>query len=54
MLSNSVTGETLMRVVSRIEGSERGTEAKPEWQAVEGAFYEWADRMLTFLDSFKE
>jgi hypothetical protein len=54
IFSDAVTGETLMRVVSRIEGSAQGKEAKPEWQAVEGAFYEWADRLLTFLDSFKE
>ena len=54
ILSDAQTGETLMRVVSRVEGSERGKEASPEWQAVEGAFYEWADRMLTFFDSFKE
>ena len=54
ILSDAQTGETLMRVVSRVEGSKRGKDAKPEWQAVEGAFYEWADRMLTFFDSFKE
>lgn len=54
IFSDALTGETLMRIVSRIEGSGRGEDAKPEWQAVEGAFYEWADRLLTFLDSFKE
>lgn len=54
VFSDSRTGEVLLRVVSRIEGSERGEVAKPEWQAVEGAFREWADRLLTFLDSFKE
>lgn len=54
MFSDAVTGETLLRVVSRIEGSKQGKEAKPEWQAVEGAFYEWANRMLTFFDSYEK
>ncbi|MHC4938284.1 MAG: DUF3313 domain-containing protein [Planctomycetota bacterium] len=46
------TNEVLCAGVSRIEGSERGKEAKREWQAVEGAFYEWADRLLEFMDSY--
>jgi len=54
MLVDAQSGETLLRLVSRIEGSKRGEVAKPEWQAVEGAFREWADRMLVFLDSFQE
>ena len=54
VFSDAQTGEVLMRIVSRIEGSGRGEVAKPEWRAVEGAFYEWADRLLTFLDAFKE
>ena len=46
------SGEILCAGVSRIEGSERGKgEAKEEWSAVEGAFYEWADRLLEFMDS---
>jgi len=54
VFSDAKTGEVLLRIVSRIEGSERGEVAKPEWRAVEGAFREWADRLLTFLDSFRE
>lgn len=53
MFVDAESGETLMRVVSRIEGSGRGQEAKPEWQAVEGAFHEWADRLLTFFDTWE-
>ena len=47
------TNEILCAAVSRIEGSKRGREAKDEWQAVEGAFYEWADRLLGFMDSHR-
>lgn len=51
---DSQSGEVLCAAVSRIEGSERGMEAKEEWKAVEGAFHEWADRLLTFMDSHHE
>lgn len=54
MFTDGVTGETLMRVVSRIEGSKEGKEASAEWQAVEGAFREWAQRMLTFFDTYEK
>ena len=53
MFVDAVSGETLMRVVSRIEGSKEGKEASPKWQAVEGAFHEWANRMLTFFDTWE-
>ena len=46
------TNELLCAAVSRIEGSKRGIQAKNEWKAVEGAFYEWADRLLDFMDSY--
>ncbi len=48
----SRTNEVLCAAVSRIEGSARGIEAKNEWKAVEGAFYEWSDRLLEFMDSY--
>jgi len=49
---DSRTNEVLCAAVSRIEGSARGIEAKDEWKAVEGAFYEWSDRLLEFMDSY--
>jgi hypothetical protein len=49
---DSRTNEVLCAAVSRIEGSARGVEAKDEWKAVEGAFYEWSDRLLEFMDSY--
>lgn len=51
---DALSGEVLCAAVSRIEGSERGEEAKEEWKAVEGAFREWADRLVTFMDSHHE
>jgi hypothetical protein len=52
---DSRTDEVLCAAVSRIEGSEKGKgEAKDEWKAVEGAFYEWADRLIGFMDSYQE
>lgn len=49
-LRDAETGELFVTFVSRIEGSTRGTEAKEEWRPVEGAFREWADRLLDFLE----
>jgi hypothetical protein len=49
---DAVTGEVLVAFVSRIEGSTRGEVAKEEWKPVEGAFREWADRLLDFLDLY--
>lgn len=51
---DSRTNEVLCAAVSRIEGSERGKEAEDEWKAVEGAFYEWADRLIGFMDSYHQ
>jgi hypothetical protein len=52
---DSVTGDSLLMVVSRIQGSDRGSaDVDAEWKPVEGAFREWADRLLDYLDSFKE
>jgi len=53
MFIDAASGETVMRVVSRIEGSKEGKEASPKWQAVEGAFRQWANRLLTFLDTWE-
>ena len=51
---DSRSGEVLCAAMSRIVGSERGKDAKEEWKAVEGAFHEWADRLLNFMDSHHE
>jgi len=51
---DSLTNEVLCAAVSRILGSERGKEASEQWQAVEGAFHEWAERLLDFMDSHHE
>ena len=53
-LVDSRTGERLLAFVDRIEGSARGTEAEAEWRPVEGAFREWADALLDFLDHWEE
>jgi hypothetical protein len=49
-IKDAVTSEILVTFVSRIEGSTRGETAKEEWRPVEGAFREWADRLLDFLE----
>jgi hypothetical protein len=52
---DSVSGEVLVEAASRVLGNVKGPgTAPPEWRPVEGAFYEWANRILDFLDSFKE
>ena len=48
------TGETLAMGIDRIEGSTRGEVAEDEWKPVEGAFREWADQLLDFVDSYHE
>ncbi len=54
-LLDSLTGEQLAAVVDRIEGSAQGAENVPElWRPVEGAFREWAQRLLDFMDSYHE
>lgn len=44
------SGDVFIRLIDRISGSARGTEAEAKWRAVEGAFLEWADRLLDFMD----
>ncbi len=54
-LLDSLTGEQLAAVVDRIESSAQGAENVPElWRPVEGAFREWAQRLLDFMDSYHE
>jgi len=50
-LRDAQTGDVLCAAVSRIEGSMRAEGADEEWKAVEGAFHEWAERLLDFMDS---
>ncbi len=50
VMMDAQTGEVFVRVIERISGSTRGTEAKQKWRAVEGAFLEWSDRLLDFMD----
>ena len=49
-LIDSVTGQRLAAAVDRKEGSTKGTEAPEEWRQVEGAFREWAQGLLDFMD----
>lgn len=49
-IRDSLTGTVYVAFVSRIEGSTRGETVKEEWRPVEGAFREWADRLLDFLE----
>jgi len=52
-LIDSVTGESLAKFVSRVSGSSKGYRAEKQWRAVEGAFIEWAERLLDYMDSFQ-
>ena len=50
-ISDSVSGDTLAAGVLRIRGSLAGTgEVKEEWRHVDGAFQEWAARLLDYMD----
>ncbi len=41
----------LVCAMERIDGSHRGTAAaSPRWRAVDGAYHEWADRLLAFMN----
>lgn len=51
-MTDSVTGEQLAAAVDRMAGSSAGTGDVPEeWRHVEGAFIEWANRILDYIDS---
>ena len=49
---DAMTGEQLAAVVDRIEGSAAFRDAPKKWRAVEGAFIEWANGLLDYLDSY--
>jgi len=49
-LIDSVSGERLGAAVDKIVGSYAGQRAPKEWRSVEGAFIEWANRILDYLD----
>jgi hypothetical protein len=50
-ISDSIGGETLAAGVMRIRGSLAGTgEVKEEWRHVDGAFLEWANGLLDYMD----
>ena len=52
-LLDSLTGEQLGAVVDRIDGSMQGADDVPElWRPVEGAFREWAQRLVDFMDAY--
>ncbi|MFV1958133.1 MAG: DUF3313 domain-containing protein [Planctomycetota bacterium] len=51
-LIDGETGELLLSFLDRIEGSTRGDYHDPQWREAEGAFHEWADALLHFLDSW--
>ncbi|MEE8104616.1 MAG: DUF3313 domain-containing protein [Planctomycetota bacterium] len=53
-LLDSMTGEILGQVVDKIKGSEKGGKAPSEWQHVEGAFVEWSESLLDYMDRQNE
>ena len=53
-LVDGKTGETLVEFVDRRVGSARGEVAGEQWCAVEGAFRQWAEALLDFLDAHQE
>jgi hypothetical protein len=53
-LRDSVTGEVLVAVMSRIAADPGGRAIDPLCRHVEGAFREWARRLLAFLDLHHE
>lgn len=52
-MRDSGTDEVLCAATSTVTGSteDRGIAEDPKWRAVEGAFFEWAARLLDFMDS---
>jgi hypothetical protein len=48
---DSVSGDRLGCAMDRIDGSDRGGASVPaRWRAVDGAYHEWADRLLSFMN----
>ena len=50
------TDEVVCAATSTVTGStkDRGIAEDPKWRAVEGALFEWAERLLDFMDSHHE
>jgi len=53
-LLDSRTGDPLAAFISTIEGGKGGWRAEKKWLAVEGAFIEWSNALLEYMDSFHE
>ena len=53
-LLDSMTGEVLAQVTDKIKGSEKRGKAPAEWQHVEGAFIEWSESLLDYMDRQNE
>jgi len=53
-LIDAQTGDKLAAFISTIHGSKEGWRAQKKWLAVEGAFVEWSQRLLEYMDSFHE
>jgi len=51
---DSESGMRLAAAVDRISGSQAGRDVPREWLAVDGAFQEWANRLLDYLDYYNE
>jgi hypothetical protein len=51
---DAVSGERLTAAIDRIEGSQAGRDVPREWTHVEGAFVEWANRLLDYLDYYQD
>jgi hypothetical protein len=49
-IADAATGDRLAAAIDRIEGSQAGRDVPREWKHVEGAFVEWANRLLDYLD----
>lgn len=50
---DSLTGERQAAAIDRIEGSQAGADVPREWVHVKGAFVEWSNRLLDFLDAHR-
>jgi len=53
-LLDASSGRKLAAFVDRIEGSAAGQNESRKWRQVEGAFVEWSNRLLDYVDSFHE
>lgn len=51
---DAASGARLTAVIDRIEGSGAGRDVPREWSHVDGAFVEWANRLLDYLDTYQD